>query len=181
MADTEPPGVVTQSQIYEQRCAEFRSLNGFFWQIPLIVMTLNGGLWFAVASLDLTAIARGSILLFAAIANLAMIITLWRLRSLMELLLTHIRAAEGTHEPKWGQVILWVFCTLFAVASIGAIVAAIWQGEIFKAKDQMPPQAHAGSAGSAHLSNTCGETKMTAPPSLEVCEPQEGLWRSMPN
>ena len=40
--------------IYQQSCEEFRSLNGFFWQIPIIMMTLNGGLWYSVASLDLS-------------------------------------------------------------------------------------------------------------------------------
>jgi 2-polyprenyl-3-methyl-5-hydroxy-6-metoxy-1,4-benzoquinol methylase len=67
MSDTQ--GSVTKSQIYEQRCAEFRSLNGFFWQIPLIVMTLNGGLWFAVASLDVTPVAKSAILCFAGVGR----------------------------------------------------------------------------------------------------------------
>ena len=156
MAETEPPGVVTQSQIYEQRCAEFRSLNGFFWQIPLIVMTLNGGLWFAVASLDLTAIAREWILAFAAVANLAMIIALCRLRGLMDVLLGHIRAAEGTQAPKWGWVILMVFCILLGVAGLGASGAAIWQGEIFKVKDQKAAAAQIGAAAAAPVSNACG-------------------------
>jgi hypothetical protein len=31
--------------IFEQDCQEFRSLNGFLWQIPVIVSTLTGGLW----------------------------------------------------------------------------------------------------------------------------------------
>jgi len=30
-----------EARIYEQNCQEFRSLNGFFWQVPLIMMTLN--------------------------------------------------------------------------------------------------------------------------------------------
>lgn len=134
MTDTTPPGVVTQSQIYEQRCAEFRSLNGFFWQIPLIVMTLNGGLWFAVATLDLTVIARGMILVFAAGANSAMIVVLWRLRRLMETLLEQIRAAEGVTEPNGGRVVLWVFCIVFGVAGLGALGAAGLQGQLFKPK-----------------------------------------------
>jgi hypothetical protein len=34
-----------QKTIFEQDCQEFRSLNGFLWQIPVIVSTLTGGLW----------------------------------------------------------------------------------------------------------------------------------------
>jgi len=48
--------------------------------------------------------------------------------------------------------------------------AAIWQGEIFKPKDQKPPAVAVGAAGSAHLSN-CGATNTTALPSLEVRKP----------
>lgn len=138
MTNPTPQGVVTPSQIYEQRCAEFRSLNGFFWQIPLIVMTLNGGLWFAVASLDLTAVARVAILLFAAGADAAMIITMWRLRGLLEVLLEQIRVAEGGEEPKGGRVILWVFCILFGAAALGAVGGALFQGQVFKAQEKAP-------------------------------------------
>ncbi len=48
--------------IFEQDCQEFRSLNGFLWQIPVIVSTLTGGLWFGAGKIDglaslLTAVA----------------------------------------------------------------------------------------------------------------------------
>ncbi|MBI2261921.1 MAG: hypothetical protein HYU62_09705 [Caulobacterales bacterium] len=128
MSDTH--GSVTKSQIYEQRCAEFRSLNGFFWQIPLIVMTLNGGLWFAVASLDVTPVAKSAILCFAGIANLAMIVALVRLRGIMETLLAQIRIAEETPSGRWGWVVLTVFCGLFGIAALGAFAAA-GQPEVF--------------------------------------------------
>ena len=128
MSDTH--GSVTKSQIYEQRCAEFRSLNGFFWQIPLIVMTLNGGLWFAVASLDVTPVAKSAILCFAGTANLAMIVALVRLRGIMETLLAQIRMVEETPPGRWGWVVLTVFCGLFGFAALGAFAAAA-QPDVF--------------------------------------------------
>ena len=85
--------------IYEQNCLEFRSLNGFFWQIPLIMMTLNGGLWYSVASLDLAPMAQRGILWFAAFANVVMIFGLWRLRGIMQSLLTSIHAFQNSSSP----------------------------------------------------------------------------------
>ncbi|MEH2470609.1 hypothetical protein V1281_000149 [Nitrobacteraceae bacterium AZCC 2161] len=32
-----------QKVIFEQDCQEFRSLNGFLWQVPVIVSSLTGG------------------------------------------------------------------------------------------------------------------------------------------
>lgn len=82
-----------ETLIYQQNCEEFRSLNGFFWQIPIIMMTLNGGLWYSVASLDLSTSAQRGVLSFAVFANLVMVVGLWRLRSVMQNLLTRV----GTH------------------------------------------------------------------------------------
>jgi hypothetical protein len=37
---------------YEQNCEQMRSLNQIMWQVPIIAMTLTGGLWRAVATLN---------------------------------------------------------------------------------------------------------------------------------
>ncbi|KHA62668.1 hypothetical protein NI18_21505 [Sphingomonas sp. Ant20] len=82
--------------IYEQLCNDFRSLNGFLWQTPLIIMTLTGGLWFAVASFDMSEMARSRLLLFATLANIIMIIALFRLRYVMQRIQNQIRAHDKT-------------------------------------------------------------------------------------
>ena len=59
MNGLDPPGSQIEPKVvYEQLCNDFRSLNGFLWQTPLIFITLTGGLWFAVASFDLSGEAR---------------------------------------------------------------------------------------------------------------------------
>nr|NUR36591.1 hypothetical protein [Sphingomonas sp.] len=75
---------LTDQTKYEQLCTDFRALNAILWQMPVIFTTLTGGLWFSVASLDLTNHARTLILEFAALANLIMIAALIRLRIIME-------------------------------------------------------------------------------------------------
>lgn len=111
--------------IYEQSCLEFRSLNGFFWQIPLIMMTLNGGLWYSVASLDLSVCAQRGILLFGALANLVMVFGLARLRSVMQDLLTNIHAFQGTRPSGRPRLIQTLFSVLLLAAALGSVLASI--------------------------------------------------------
>ena len=95
-----------QKAIYEQRCGDFRSLNGFLWQSPLIIMTLTGGLWFAVASFALSESARTMLLVFAGLANLLMIGALIRLRWVMQSVLRDIRSYDGKHRIGGNYIIV---------------------------------------------------------------------------
>jgi hypothetical protein len=113
-----------QKVIYEQRCDDFRSLNGFLWQSPLIIMTLTGGLWFAVASFDISNRARSMLLIFAVIANVLMIIAFIRLRYVMQSILKDIRAYDGKKKIGGNFMIVGCFCTLLAVSAIGSFVAS---------------------------------------------------------
>lgn len=121
-------------KIYEQRCNEFRSLNGFLWQIPLIMMTLNGGLWFSVASLDLSHHGQSLLLSYAAVANIVMILALFRLRFVMGRLLAGIRQYEGVTPPKHGWIIVSLFSALMLTAAVGALVVARDPGKVFTKK-----------------------------------------------
>lgn len=113
------------SLIYQQSCEEFRSLNGFFWQIPIIMMTLNGGLWYSVASLDLSTSAQRGVLFFAAFANIVMVVGLWRIRSVMQDLLSKIHQFQGTSLPGRSKIIQILFQALLLFAAVGAFAAAI--------------------------------------------------------
>ncbi|TJW00083.1 MAG: hypothetical protein E5W97_30345 [Mesorhizobium sp.] len=117
----EPPD---QKVIYEQRCEDFRSLNGFLWQSPLLIMTLTGGLWFAVASFDISDRARSMLLLFAGISNLLMIIALIRLRYVMQRVLADIRSYDGKGKIGGNFIIVGTFCLLLLAAAVGSFVAS---------------------------------------------------------
>src|SRR5688500_17999055 len=103
--------------IYEQLCSDFRSLNGFLWQTPLIFMTLTGGLWFAVASFELSATARSSLLTFAGIANMLMIAALYRLRFVMHRIMGRIQDLDKRPDPRWNYFIVTCFSLLLLVAA----------------------------------------------------------------
>lgn len=81
--------------IYKEHQQSFRSLNQQMWQIPVIAMTLTGGLWFAVNSLESDSIQRAALLFLASAGNFGLAIVLWRVRSLMQRLLTKMQKFEG--------------------------------------------------------------------------------------
>lgn len=113
-----------QKVIYEQRCADFRSLNGFLWQSPLIIMTLTGGLWFAVASFEISVSARLMLLTFAGLANLIMIGALIRLRLVMQSVLRDIRNYDNKHAIGGNFWIVGLFSALLLLAAIGSFIAS---------------------------------------------------------
>jgi hypothetical protein len=55
---------------YEQNCEHMRSLNQIMWQVPMIAMTLTGGLWYAVATMKgMDAKVRGALELCAEVGD----------------------------------------------------------------------------------------------------------------
>lgn len=124
MSDDVAAVVPDQKTIYEQRCQDFRSLNGFLWQSPLIIMSLTGGLWFAVASFSLSDTARTMLLVFAGLANLLMICALIRLRWVMRSVLTDIRDYDRKHAVGGNFIIVGIFSALLLMTAIGSFVAS---------------------------------------------------------
>ena len=116
---------VTESEISQQQCEDFRALNTVFWQLPVIMMTLNGGLWFALASLDLTEMGQRFILVFAVLVDLAFLVALVRLRLLLGALLDRIHKVQGEMKAPFGWFTVSAFCTVLFVAAVGAGVTAL--------------------------------------------------------
>ncbi|RVH92237.1 hypothetical protein CN074_28840 [Sinorhizobium medicae] len=87
-------------------------------------MTLTGGLWFAVASFDISDRARSMLLVFAGISNLLMIIALIRLRYVMQRVLADIRSYDGKGKIGGNFIIVGTFCALLLFAAIGSFVTS---------------------------------------------------------
>jgi len=131
MSDDVAAATRDQKVIYEQRCQDFRSLNGFLWQSPLIIMSLTGGLWFAVASFALSDSARSMLLAFACLANLLMIGALYRLRWVMQRVLEDIRDYDGKRKTKGDYTIVRLFCAMLLLTALGSAIAAWNPGAYF--------------------------------------------------
>ena len=69
---------------FEKNHASFRSLNQQMWQIPLIAMTLTGGLWFGVLRVEEFPLFQLALLFLAVAGNVALFFIILRLRFVME-------------------------------------------------------------------------------------------------
>jgi hypothetical protein len=117
-------------------CGDFRSLNGFLWQTPVLFTTLTRGLWFAVASLPLTIAARSGLLVFAGLANLIMTVALYRLRYVMQRIQDQIRERDGRAGIGLNYMIVTCFASLLLIAALGSLWAAARLGEVFVARPE---------------------------------------------
>jgi SAM-dependent methyltransferase len=99
------------------------------WQIPLIGMTLTGGLWFGVAKTDATPGFQICLLGLAADGNVGLLVILTRLRYIMERYLDWLRAfdtamfveapgAGPLSRPLMVRTVFQVMLGLAAMASI---------------------------------------------------------------
>lgn len=128
------PAPVTQlsdDTRYEQMCADYRSLNGFLWQIPIIVTTLNGGLWFSVANFPFTAHAQTDLLRFACAADILMIIVLWRVRFVLNGIQEQISKLDSRTIGKARFVVVACFTLLLGAAAFGSFSASRAPGLYF--------------------------------------------------
>lgn len=93
---------------YNQNSETFRALNALMWQVPLIAMTLTGGLWFGVSSISKDSgltFLRPGLLLLAGVGDVLLIVILERLRHIIAEYLSWMRdahprgyvAADGPH------------------------------------------------------------------------------------
>ena len=90
------PSTEAQISAFEQNHATFRSLNQQMWQIPLISMTLTGGLWFGVSGASAFPLFQMALLFLAVVGNTALAIVIVRLRFVMD---KHLDWLE-THFPE---------------------------------------------------------------------------------
>lgn len=122
--------------IFEQDCQEFRSLNGFLWQVPIIVSTLTGGLWFGVTNVHGDLFVGPALFFLAGMVNLTFIVVLWRLRmGVMESLLERISQYQRRRRStSWRYTMITMFSILLAVSAIISFVAFLrdlptfWKG-----------------------------------------------------
>lgn len=114
-------------EIYKQRCEDFRSLNAILWQVPVMLMTITGGLWFAIAKFDMSQYSRVGLLLFVVIINVIFMRVLYRLRQVMESLLERIHCFERIQHCRGFTIVRWFIGGMFLL--ICASILAIFYSE----------------------------------------------------
>lgn len=117
-------------EAYKQNFETFRALNALMWQIPLIAMTLTGGLWFGVSKVDDNALAQIGLLILAASGNLGLVFVLIRLRYIMGRYLEWLKqaypvgyvAAPGSGWTTQNERVAGVFRILLLIAALISLV-----------------------------------------------------------
>lgn len=122
-----------QIAAYNQNWETFRSLNTLMWQIPLIAMTLTGGLWFGVSTVkDMPYFAAG-LLFLAGCGNIGLLLTLRRLRYIMAQYLDWSKAtyaaghvsAPGTSWLTGNETVRRIFQALLGLAAFISFVLLV--------------------------------------------------------
>lgn len=114
---------------FEQNSEHLRSLNGLMWQVPLIAMTLTGGLWYGVAQLQPNSIAVQGLLILASITDLLLIFVMFRMRFIFKKILDKTRdfypmgVANTDSKRLPNNLVCGVFCFLLFFASLMSLYA----------------------------------------------------------
>ena len=119
---------------YEQHSESFRHLNAQLWQVPIIAMTLTGGLWFGVYNTDLPNNAAAFLLLFCGFCDLLFILILHRVRYIMgqlieKLALFNPSFSIETRSARWplrkNTLVVWMFSIMLFMAALISTFTAI--------------------------------------------------------
>jgi hypothetical protein len=122
---------ISDSEIYREQYAHFRSMNEILYKIPPLFTAVIGGLWyFAVIELDKAHWISAAIFLFAAIASVAFVNVMQRFRMAFKAYINNLNKFDGhwkvsisssTGLPSTAvtiQYLLWA-AAILSVAGIG--------------------------------------------------------------
>ena len=117
-----------QQIIYEQNCQDFRQLNNVMWQVPVLAMTLTGGIWFGISTVQNAPWIQVALWLLSTVANIVFIFVLRRLREgIMERILEEKRKSEGVEAIKGRYTVVIAFSLVLVLAAvisgIGSVVS----------------------------------------------------------
>lgn len=122
---------------YEQNFQQARSLNSQMNQVPVLAMTLTGGLWFAAGVTEnIAPEIRFLLLIFAGFCNLALVLVTIRTRdvfhSYLECLKAFHPAGFASGKPSNPKVpalgdysMISIYCALMFIAAALSFTAAI--------------------------------------------------------
>lgn len=108
---------------FEQNSEHLRSLNGLMWQVPLIAMTLTGGLWYGIAQLQPNSIAVQGLLILACATDALLILVMLRMRFIFRKILEKTKEfypkgiANTDHKVLFNALVCTIFCMLLALAA----------------------------------------------------------------
>ena len=118
---------------YEQNFQQYRAMNQIMWQVPLLAITITGGLWFAALNVAGAQEFKRPLFLLAFVLDVALIAVLWRVRHVMSAYMDQLRAfhppafveASGRGLFNWPYTVVSAFSLALAVAAIGSLIGLL--------------------------------------------------------
>ncbi|MEJ6782153.1 hypothetical protein [Aminobacter sp. Piv2-1] len=115
---------------YEQNFQQYRAMNQIMWQVPLLAITITGGLWYAALGVSGASEFRGPLFLLSAVLDFALIAVLWRIRFVMAAYLVQIERfhppafvrASGSGFLNWPYTVVAAFSVALGCAGIGSVL-----------------------------------------------------------
>jgi len=126
---------LAEAEIYKRLSDDFRALNAILWQLPPIMITITGGLWFAAATFKVSPSAQSGILLFAAVANALMIAAMFRLRIVILGLQEQIRDYDKLPLSKSPFTTVTLMSVMLGLSAIGSLWVAACPTHYFKSEE----------------------------------------------
>lgn len=78
-------------RVYEQHYEAFRDLNRQLWQVPILAMTLTGGLWFGAAESRVEPVVSMGLFFLAFVGNVVFFMGVHRIRYIQACILEKLR------------------------------------------------------------------------------------------
>lgn len=115
---------------YEQNFQQFRAMNQIMWQVPLLAITITGGLWYAALNVAGVQELKRPLLALSAVLDFALIFVLLRIRYVMGAYLAKIKLfnpaayveAPGTVFYNRSHVVVRAFSIALLLAGIGSAI-----------------------------------------------------------
>ncbi len=124
---------------YEQNFEQARSLNTQMNQVPVLAMTLTGGLWFAAGVTEhLDTGIRFALLTFAGFCDLAFVLAILRIRDVLESYFEKLEQFSPPHfasgEPNKPKIswlgrysMVTIYGSLMLMAAIASFFGGFWK------------------------------------------------------
>lgn len=115
---------------YEQNFQQYRAMNQIMWQVPLLAITITGGLWYAALNVTGVQDFKRPIFLLAFVLDFALIAVLWRVRHVMSAYMVQIESfnpgsfvkASGRGLFNWPYTVVTAFSVALAIAATGSLI-----------------------------------------------------------
>lgn len=118
---------------YEQKFQRYRAMNQIMWQVPLLAISITGGLWLAALNVAGAHEFQQPLFLLALVLDIALIAVLPRVRCVMSAYMEKMKffnppafvEAAGRGPFSRSYTVVGAFSLALAVAAIGSLIGLL--------------------------------------------------------